>query len=350
MRFPAGLPPPILGDAWHLLPDTPTAPSHRAHVNPSLPIPAGGGCAAQCDHFHHAVGLINDKTDGFLDELLPSVTLRVAEAVTGCGEGRASTALAELRATLPQMVAIVGPACSSDVGQLSQPGFRADANFSTPLLSYASTATTLSNETSYTNVARLATNEAHIGAGNALVAQLYAWRRIAVLAEDSEWGRSAASNFIAAHTSREGGRPEDILNRDDPSTLAFDPLDFDPSVDGETQLQAARRLLERLDARRARIVYLVATPATQERIFAASARYGLLRGAGYAWMLAWVSEDALRGRDGRPSAQAIEGSEGAIGLRESSDDSSVEYQDYHARWRAHSEEEGCARQHNRSGR
>ena len=50
---------------------------------------------------------------------------------------------------------------------------------------------------------------------------------------------------------------------------------------------------------------------------------GLLHGAGFGWMLAWASEDAMLASDGTPSPLAIEGASGAVGLLESFDASSA---------------------------
>ena len=40
----------------------------------------------ECDHFWHAAALINDKTDGFYDALLPTAQLRIVEAYVGCAQ------------------------------------------------------------------------------------------------------------------------------------------------------------------------------------------------------------------------------------------------------------------------
>ena len=52
---------------------------------------------------------------------------------------------------------------------MSNPTFRSENDFSQVLVSGSSTATSISNEESYPNVARLATSEFSVGRGNALL-------------------------------------------------------------------------------------------------------------------------------------------------------------------------------------
>ena len=103
----------------------------------------------------------------------------------------------------------------------------------------------------------------------------------------------------------------------------------------------AKALLEKLVEIDARIVYLVAKPAIQERIFAAISKYKLLYGGGYGWMLAWASEEAMLRADGTPSPDAIDGARGAIGLLESFDEDSELYAQYQRLWLQHASTAGC---------
>ncbi|MAD24483.1 MAG: hypothetical protein CMO44_09965, partial [Verrucomicrobiales bacterium] len=301
------------------------------------------GRREECDHMHHVIELLNDKTDGFLDDLLPNAYLEVAEAHIGCVEGLGTTAVAQLQQALPHMIAAVGVGCSSDVAEIGSPSFRAAHAFDAVVLSGSSTATTISDEAAYPNVARLATNEYGGGKGNVEVAAQYSWRRISVLADDSTWGRSAAQAFVDFHVGRDGGSREDILNLNDEATFAFRIADFDDAPDEDAKLELARGLLEKLAALGTRIVYLVTKPSIQERIFAAASTFDLLNGVGFGWLGAWISEDALRLADGTPSTAAIAGAEGTLGMLESFDRNSPMYKDYWARWLRRSSTEACSR-------
>ena len=58
-------------------------------------------------------------------------------------------------------------------------------------------------------------------------------------------------------------------------------------------------------------------------------------------MLAWADEDAVIDADGNPSALAIEGAKGAIGLLESYDSTTATFNQYRELWLAHSSTLGC---------
>ncbi len=83
----------------------------------------------ECDHVKLLAELINDKSDGFLDDLLPYAVIQIAEANGGCVQGMMPAALSELKAALPEMVAAVGPGCSSDVIAITSRSKRSELGF-----------------------------------------------------------------------------------------------------------------------------------------------------------------------------------------------------------------------------
>ena len=212
-------------------------PVHRARQQPDTLIlqlgifcvaePAGTTTALtkrqECDHAHHMADLINDKTDGFLDDLLPHALIMVNESHQGCVQGLVQPALTQLSSSLPNMIATIGPSCSNDVAEIAHSDYRSNASANPSvthpryvILSPSSTAPSLANETHYPNVVRLSTNELQIGRGNTAVSQLYSWRKVAILHDSSLWARETALSFANSFTSSTAGQPPgEVLNLDD---------------------------------------------------------------------------------------------------------------------------------------
>ena len=288
-----------------------------------------------CDHMQNVIGLINDKNDGFLDNLLPNTHIEFAEAKIGCVDGLYESAVAQVQAALPQMLFAIGPICSTDTMAITQPSFRDQFTFHPVVISASSTAPSVQDESVYTNVARLATNENFVGQGSALLAARYNWKRIAVVSDDSSWAVEAAQAFVNAHvTSEDPSRV--IINMGDTVTQGISTSAFD---DESIDVEAILRRLQSLDAH---VVYLVTQPRISERIFSAVYDTGLLYGQGYAWIVAWLSEDFLRSPDGSISASAVRGAEGVLGLIESNGAGTPMHEQYRSYWLPRSSVEGCS--------
>jgi len=116
-----------------------------------------------CDHVFHAVDLINNKTDGFFDDVLPNARIVAAGAWYDCGKGGGAAAVETLRKTVPNMTAVVGPACSDDVRDLAAaaaraaggPGSIGDA----VMISASSTAPYLADDDDFPLLARMVPND-----------------------------------------------------------------------------------------------------------------------------------------------------------------------------------------------
>lgn len=251
----------------------------------------------ECDHVHHVIDRINDKTDGFLDELLPNARIVTAEVMIGCVETPplGPTAVAALQAALPNMLAIVGPLCSDDVKDITNVEFRATSGFEAIVLSGVSSAPSIGNEAAYPNVARLTSSES---AASASLVALFGWQRVAVIHDDSVWATEAAHAFIKQHTGRKGGSTADIVNAGDEISQGFAVAEFDNET---IDIVGLLRRLEELDAK---VVYMVAQPRVQRAIWAASYESGHVYGEGYAWITAWPSEDAFLNEDGTVASAA----------------------------------------------
>ena len=284
-----------------------------------------------CDHMQHTIALLNDKTDGFLDELLPNTYIDFAESHIGCIEGRTEMALREVQAALPSMLFAIGPLCSTETMTLSTSAFRAAHNFSSVLISSTSTAPSVSDENTYINVARPISSEVFVGRGSALLASRYNWKRVAIVSDDSDWAVEAAQAFIDEHAATGDGAG--VINIGDAITTNI-PAANDASINVEG-------ILGRLESLDAKVVYLVVQPRIASQIFAAVYNTKRMYGRGFAWITAWTSEDMLRNPDGSISSAAVRGAEGVLGLIESNGAGTTLHESYKTTYQQVSSTGGC---------
>ena len=287
-----------------------------------------------CDHVHHAAQLLNDKSDGFLDSLLPHARIELNETLIGCASGDAPAGLARLRDAMPQMAAVIGPGCSDDVIDVSSMAARASraaagVTSNEVFISASSTLTRLSNESFAPNLARLSSTDAYVSTGVARLATIHiGWRRISILHDDTSWALDAASKFTAELESAGGEVLRDV---------AFREADFASGA------VTARSLLEELESASTRVLFVaVSQLSTQRALFATSYRDGLLHGEGYAWLSSYLDEGAFVDDDGDLDIDAARGADGLLGLRESVDTSSVMHQAYLGEWAKRASAAACS--------
>eukprot|EP00966_Prymnesium_polylepis_P150702 3481043-Prymnesium_polylepis.1 len=168
--------------------------------------------------------LINDKTDGFLDELLPYVRIVTHQVYAGCVQGLARSALDEVRSASDGIIATFGPACSDDVANLADFEYRRLIASNIVHISHSSTAPTISNTTLYPNVARLSTNDNYGVRAMVEVCNNYKWVTVSVLYDTSKWSREYKDYFCAAFLSR---RADDGSTKTADVYLIEDELTFD---------------------------------------------------------------------------------------------------------------------------
>ena len=292
----------------------------------------------ECDHAHHMVAAINDKNDGYHDDLLPFVQLSVSEAYSGCSQGLVQGAFAELRTALPQLAAAIGPSCSNDLGEISDTSYRASIAGEASravFLSGSSTAPSLADEALYPNVARLTSTENLVQRGLSQVAAQYSWKRIGLLYDDSVWATESAQAFRTRHSA------------------TFDDAEFLPNGAGHqfslAEMDAGRidatALLQVLADEGVTIVYLATQPRVQSKIFQAAYTSKVLYGAGHGWLSAWLSEASLKDASGNVNPDAVRGAEGVIGVTEAVDTTSDEFAAYSALWAKASSTEACSTPH-----
>ena len=74
------------------------------------------GLREECDHVNFAIELLNNKTDGFLDDLLPDVQLSNVMLPGDCPASDTERTMqgiyAELRSTMPNLTVVFGGGCS----------------------------------------------------------------------------------------------------------------------------------------------------------------------------------------------------------------------------------------------
>jgi len=80
-----------------------------------------------CDRWRHGITLLNNKSDGFFDELLPGVTIVHQAATAGCAKNLVRTAFDEINSNLPRVSAYLGPSCSDDVRQVAEASWRSSS-------------------------------------------------------------------------------------------------------------------------------------------------------------------------------------------------------------------------------
>ena len=74
-----------------------------------------GGNKELCDYILAAVQAINNKKDGFFDNLLPDTQIIMSAAKSTCSSTLPNGAMEGLYTALPRMSGIIGPACSGTV-------------------------------------------------------------------------------------------------------------------------------------------------------------------------------------------------------------------------------------------
>ena len=77
-----------------------------------------------CDHIHHAVEIVNNKTDGLFDDLTVTIEL-TEEAQEGCSDGlMARMAYRRLRDQYGErLAAVIGGGCSGELSAVSSASF-----------------------------------------------------------------------------------------------------------------------------------------------------------------------------------------------------------------------------------
>ena len=208
---------------------------------------------------------INDKSDGFLDDLLPHAKIELNETVIGCNQlPRPQVGLTRLRAWVPNLVAAIGPGCSGDLESVASQDVRQQLGHDTVFISPSSTADSLSDEAAFPNVARLSSPERYVGGALAAVAKEYGWQRVGLLHDDSVWGTSSADAFADAFLAQEGRQLLTTSRSDGPTGAMVSAASCN---DPDEARAAATEWLERLHRVHARVIMVALNPPCQRALF-----------------------------------------------------------------------------------
>ncbi|KAJ8606909.1 hypothetical protein CTAYLR_008929 [Chrysophaeum taylorii] len=275
----------------------------------------------QCDHALFTVDMLNDRDDGYYDDLAPSIQFIGYDLSVGCARALAYEALVEIARELEIRVDAVITGCSDDAAELADEAIRARFSEATGqtqayvVIATSTTASILEDDATYPFLVRLATPENEIAHALGDLVAYYGWQHVAIVHDDSQWAASAAAAFadVYAYDVLGGGAcVGDACRREiDAGGVAISLQDFD------RQDVSAEDVLDVVDATGARIVLLVAQPRVQRSLFAASYRTGVLNGAGYAWLNHLPSQDALISSSSEGEAvdyDAFYGQRGSLGF------------------------------------
>ena len=252
-----------------------------------------------CDHVLHTVDRINDKTDGWYDNILPNHTIVTATRSVGCVEGRAQSGWLELEESLPGFTAVIGPICSNDVADVAGLAWRNSTGNRAVVLGTASTAPMLGDDAEYPNLARALSTDKRLAEGLVDLCASLKWDRVAILHDDTVWAAGSAAAFQASFHG-EGLRG---------GVVSFSLSAF---RNGSVH---ARELLSRLEEASARVIFIATQPWVQRAIFAYAYDHKILFGPGFALLSSWASEQSFNNDDGSVNTSAVQGAEGLIGLR-----------------------------------
>lgn len=307
-----------------------------------------------CDHVRHAVALINNHSDGVLDDVLVGhqIILHEDHPTRVAGIAAEPCVPAELRATLlPPVYAainasaggllsgVIGGSCSGDLVEI------ADArppSQQTVLFAGASTASSpFDNLTAYPNIVRPLSNEARRARAFAAVADRYSWRRVGVVYDGSIWGSDSRDKFTSAYTG----------------VVAAEVLLPRPICEGlnDTQYTAPEfeSALDTLSNAGVTIVFAALLPKCARILLGTSYRRsregGLaaarsMHGPGYAWILSWLSDSMIFLDDSvTQDLDALYGAEGSLGIQEAVNTSSARalFSSYRSTWLHASSRAAC---------
>lgn len=226
----------------------------------------------------------------------------------GCVNRRARSGWRALEESLPGFTAVIGPTCSDDVADLADAEWRARYGSRAVIISPQSSAPKLGNNSDYSravdypNLARTVGTDLHRARAFAKLCEAFDWDRVALLHDDSVWGRGAKAAMKAS---------VEAVGYSVHATVDFALAAFD---DGTVH---ARELLGRLDAASPHVIVLVTQPHVQRALYAWAYDHEILYGPGFGYFTFWPAEDSLHNQDGSVNMSAVQGAKGVLGLRPS---------------------------------
>ena len=274
---------------------------------------------------------------------------------SGCAIGKSKSALNKLRARYASdysvpiehtLYGVIGPFCSNDCQDITNKTYRDEIGWNGLAISGGSTSpalgTTVDQDADYPNLARTATPESHLASGARAIYENFDFKRVAILADDSLWGSGSGHAFETELVENLPG--SDILSAGQPwALLALAEWDAALNSGAPAQVEAlALAVLQGLESVDAKIVFLAVQPRIQREIFRYSFTTGMIKGTGFSWFIAWISEGILSEPDGSPCPDCLRGAEGAIGMIEGAAEASAGQLFLEKYWTLHSSRDNCA--------
>jgi serine/threonine protein kinase len=228
-----------------------------------------------CSHMYHMIDTINNKHDGFLDDLLVTraahdhnhedahavaksghhyvkIVANREHVYIGCSAGKAEAAWNEMHAMVPSPLAVVGIPCSDETGALSIESWRTQKNDSSVVFSQSSTASKIANEIDYPLVVRLSSPESIRSRALQKLCTTFNWHRVALVHDDSLWGVGSVDDFIS------------VASANDPE---FEAIRITALNKFNISAVNMKDVLQELVAKQAKIVYLALHPVAQREFF-----------------------------------------------------------------------------------
>ena len=214
----------------------------------------GGYANFSKHHFDLTVQLINNKTDGFWDDLLPDTEIKSIRAHSGCSEHLGAPAYWSIRKWGKPLHGVVGARCSGPsmaiarVAQLEH----------VPQISFSATSPKLSSTTDFPYFYRTVSPDGADGGVGATVQFMrhFGWERVTVLYSDKAWARDTASQFTTLWAGAHTDDPVNTWHGKVPFSHMI-TLDADGSLSQDSVQQAFAAIPVGDPTVNTRIIYLV---------------------------------------------------------------------------------------------
>jgi serine/threonine protein kinase/ABC-type branched-subunit amino acid transport system substrate-binding protein len=333
----------------------------------TINIPIGVYCedpqfgVEDCAHIYHMIDIINDKHDGFLDDLLvvkasktnandqsvrslPTVRYVRGQLVAnrkhvyvGCSSNKTEEAWKEMHAMVPFPLAVFGIPCSDETGALSSKAWRAKQQDYSVVFSHSSTAAQIADEDKFPLVARLSSPESITSNALHALCATFGWNRVAIVHDNSVWGAGAAGDFIQ------------VAKTADPKFEAIRMTELDKS---DVSIATMKRVLKELVATDAKIVFLALQQPAQRELFRQiynnrnDKELNMYTSLGQLHGNAFISTDISISVVTDPDTQKIDfaaamGAKGLVGLIAGSQTDNPVFKSFQTSWSEQASKDAC---------
>jgi hypothetical protein len=152
-----------------------------------------------------------------------------------------------------------------------------------------------------------------MGKALAGIVKFYKWDAVAVIYEDTDWGKDAGAQVISFLKSDNANMK--ILNEGDGEFAADDLADNAINTTTEdVKLAKADLILSKLEESGAKIVVVAVEPKRQRLLFSQSYTSDKMYGEGFAWVSAWPDDAMYTKKDGSIDLAAMHGAAGVLSI------------------------------------